>query len=305
MIAEKVRFKSDGLLLASYLYKPETFAPGNKYFGVVTGGSLTTVKEQMSGAYAEKLAAEGFVALAFDYRNYGESEGQPRQFEDPALKLRDLESAVTYLLSLPYVEEVGALGVCTSAGNVAYLAAADKRIKVIALVAGHLADSSVLDSLYGGSERVEALRQAGREARKRYEQTGENTLIPAYSDRDKTASHVGPMEYYMDKSRGGGVKEWKNEFSVMSWETWLDFDPVSKAQYIGVPVIMFHSDLCALPENAKRFYGALKAKKEMVWGEDPHFDYYDKPELIAAVVKKTREFFSTNLRLAASSLSGN
>jgi fermentation-respiration switch protein FrsA (DUF1100 family) len=295
MTAEKVQFKSDGLVLAGLLYRPEGFDPAKKYFAIVTGGSLTAVKEQMASAYAEKLAANGFIGLAFDYRNYGESEGEPRQFEDPALKLRDLESAVTYLLSLPYVESVGALGVCTSGGNVSYLAAADKRVKAIAMVASHLADQSILAALYGSDEKVDALRKAGIKARHRYEETGENTIIPAYSNVDQTASHVGPMEYYMDKSRGGGVKEWKNEFSVMSWETWLDFDPVSKAQDINIPVIMFHSDRCALPDNARKFYNALQTRKELVWGDGYHFDYYDKPEQIAAVIEKVGEFFWSNL----------
>jgi uncharacterized protein len=296
MTTEKVQFKSDGLVLAGRLYKPKNFDPSKKYSAIVTGGSLTAVKEQMAGTYAGKLAEQGFIALAFDYRNYGESEGEPRQFEDPALKLKDLQSAVTYLLSLLYVEKVGALGVCTSGGNVAYLAAADKRVKAIVMAASHLANPSILPVLYGSSENVAALRKAGIQARKRYEETRENTLISAYSNVDKTASHVGPMEYYMDKSRGGGVKEWKIEFSVMSWETWLDFDPVSKAKDTDVPVIMFHSDHCALPDNARKFYDALKGKKEMVWGDGDHFDYSDKPEQINAVVEKASEFFSSNLK---------
>jgi fermentation-respiration switch protein FrsA (DUF1100 family) len=296
-IKEKIRFDSDGLVLVGNLYKPKNFTSSKKYPAVVTGGSLTSVKEQMAGAYAEKLAEKGFIALAFDYRNYGESAGQPRQYEDPALKLKDLKSAVTYLLSLPYVQAVGALGVCTSGGNVAYLAADDKRVKAAVVVAAHMADSTILSSLYGGMEKnVDDLRKAGAEARKHYEHTGENKIIPAYSNTDKAASHIGSMEYYLDKTRGGGVKEWKNEFSVMSWEPWLDFDPVSKAQNITTPFMMFHSDQSALPVNARRFYNALKGKKELVWGNGVHFDYYDQPEQINAVIEKASEFLLSNLK---------
>jgi uncharacterized protein len=296
-IKEKIRFDSDGLVLVGNLYKPKNFTSSKKYPAVVTGGSLTSVKEQMAGAYAEKLAEKGFIALAFDYRNYGESAGQPRQYEDPALKLKDLKSAVTYLLSLPYVQAVGALGVCTSGGNVAYLAADDKRVKAAVVVAAHMADSTILSSLYGGmGKNVDDLRKAGAEARKRFEHTGENKIIPAYSNTDKAASHIGPMEYYLDKTRGGGVKEWKNEFSVMSWEPWLDFDPVSEAQNTTIPFMMFHSDRCALPDNAKRFYNALKGKKELVWGNGVHFDYYDRPTQINAVIEKASEFLLSNLK---------
>jgi fermentation-respiration switch protein FrsA (DUF1100 family) len=137
-IKEKIQFKSDGLILVGNLYKPKNFNTSKKYSAIVTGGSLTSVKEQMSGLYAEKLAENGLVSSAFDYRNYGESEGEPRQYEDLSLKLKDLEAAVTYLLSLPYVKTVGALGVCTLGGNMAYLASDDKRVKALAIVAAHL-----------------------------------------------------------------------------------------------------------------------------------------------------------------------
>jgi fermentation-respiration switch protein FrsA (DUF1100 family) len=295
---EKIQFRSDGLTLAGNVYKPENFNASKKYLAIVTGGSMTSVKEQMAGFYAEKFAEKGFITLAFDYRNYGESEGQPRQFEDPKLKLKDLESAVTYLLSLPYVQSVGALGVCTSGGNVAYLAADDKRIKAAAVVAAHMADASILHSLYGSMGKdVDSLRKAGVEARKHYELTGENKMILAYSTTDKTASHVGSfLEYYDDKTRGGGVKEWKNGFSVMSWETWLDFDPVSKAQNITIPFMMFHGDRCALPDNAKKFYNALKGKKELLWDDVDHTDHYDRPNVVNPIVDKASEFFSNNLK---------
>src|SRR4030095_8766692 len=146
---------------------------------IVTGGSLTSVKEQLAGTYAQKLGEKGFIALAFDYRNWGESEGQPRQFEDPVSKLKDLESAVSYLLSLPYVKAVGALGVCTSGGNVAYLAADDKRIKAAATAAAHLSDPSIARSFYNAmGKNIDTMRKEAAEAKKQYELTGENKIIP-------------------------------------------------------------------------------------------------------------------------------
>lgn len=292
---QKIQFSSDGLVLVGNLYMPDNFDQTKKYPAVIVGGSLTSVKEQMAGTYAEKLAAKGIVSLAFDYRNYGESEGQPRQYEDPALKLKDLEAAVSYLHSLPYVQAVGALGVCTTGGNVAYLAADDNRIKAVATVAAWLPDAEVLPLLYGSKENLDNLRKSGAEAKKQFGLTGENKIIPAYSNTDESASHVGPMEYYMDKTRGGGVSEWKNEFAVMSWETWLDFDPISKAKNITIPYMMFHSDGCALPDNAKKFYTALEGEKELVWGDGYHFDYYDQPKQVNAAVEKVSEFFIKNL----------
>ena len=59
----------------------------------------------MAGLYAKKLAKNGFITLAFDFRNFGESEGEPRFYESPSLKKTDVENAVTYLESLQDVDQ--------------------------------------------------------------------------------------------------------------------------------------------------------------------------------------------------------
>ncbi|MEM1320093.1 MAG: alpha/beta hydrolase [Bacteroidota bacterium] len=295
VIKESITFQAEGLTLAGHLFKPANFDSSQRYPAVVTGGSLTSVKEQMAGTYAQKLAEQGLIALAFDYRNFGESEGQPRQFEDPQLKLEDLKAAVTFLSELPYVQAVGGLGVCTSGGNMAYLAAEDDRVNAVATVASWLPNTATLPLLYGSPDKLQNLQQAGAKAQAKYTATGENTIIPAYHNTDTTASHVGPMEYYMDANRGGGVKEWKNEFAVMSWEPWLAFDPMSKASAITTPFMMFHSDGSALPDNAKQFFAALKGEKQLVWGGGYHFDYYDNEEMIQRVVEQVKDFFKAQL----------
>jgi hypothetical protein len=193
------------------------------------------------------------------------------------------------------VKSVEALGICTTGGNVAYLAADDNRVKVVATIAAWLPQPSVTPMLYRGEAQVEKLRQQGREARRHYQQTGENQLIPAYNNTDKTASYLGPMEYYMDQARGGGVKEWKNVFSVMSWEKWLDFDPMSKAALITTPYLVIHSDGCALPNMARAFFDALRGEKELVWGDGYHFDYYDQPKQVTFAAGKAATFLRGHL----------
>ena len=77
--AVQFTFSRAGDRLAGMLYVPPTTPAAV----VVTTGPLTSVKEQAVGAYAAALARRGFAALAFDHRTFGESEGTPRQLEDP------------------------------------------------------------------------------------------------------------------------------------------------------------------------------------------------------------------------------
>jgi len=297
IMKRKVNFKQNGLTLVGNLFTPENFDEKGHYKTIIVEGSATFVKEQMPELYANRFAAEGFVVLAFDYSYYGESEGKPRQLENPATKLSDLQAAVSYLTSLPYVQTVGMVGVCTSAGNAAYLAAADQRIKAIATVAGYLPEPSLISSLFGEAE-VTRRREAAATAKTKFEQTGEETNVTAYSETDQTAANFAPVtgvyDYYLNKTRGA-VPEWKNELSVMSWETFQDFDPISKAAAIKVPTMVVHSDGSAFPDQAKKFYSLLNGKKELVWGDGNHFDYYDQPAQVNHAVKNITRFFNENL----------
>lgn len=293
---KKVSFSRNNIRLVGNLYFPSNYREQNQYNGIIVSGSMTSVKEQMPAVYAEQLAKDGFFVLAFDYSGFGESEGQPRQYEDYRIKLQDHEAAVTFLQSVPGVKGVAFLGICTSGGNAAYLAAADKRVGAFATVAGWFAEPSLTPTLYGGQQRVEELKTKSDAAKKQYETTGTDETILAYHSTDKTASHLGPMEYYMDKTRGGGVKEWKNEFAVMSWRPWLEFNPVNEASKITTPAMVIHSDGCALPEQAKKFYNDLKDKKELVWGDGYHFDYYDQPKQVRFAVQNVSRFFRQHLK---------
>lgn len=285
IIKRKVNFQREELRLIGNLFTLANFDEGSKYPALVVAGSVTSVQEMMSNTYAKLLVEKGFITLAFDYASYGESEGLPRQNESIEGKLKDLQAAETYLESLPYVGEIGMVGVCTSGGNAAYLAANDNRVKAVATVAGWFSEPSLAPMLFGGAEGVAKHRKEAEEAKKHYELTGENKTILIFSnDTSKEAANYGPMDYYMDTNRGGGIKEWKNEFAVMAWNDWMDFDPISQAAKIKIPLLMVHSDGALLPEQAKKFYNLLQSEKELFWTEGYHFNFYDiAPEVMRSV----------------------
>ena len=292
---KKVNFNSEGLNLVGNLYLPQNFDESKKYPAIIIGGSLTSVKEQMSGIYAEHLSDLGYITLAFDYAHFGESAGLPRQYEDPSQKLKDLKAAITFLENKSYVGNIGGLGVCTSGGNMAYLAEEDSRLKAFVTVAAWLPDEETLPLLYGSLENLAELRKKGLNAKKAYQESGNNEIITAYSNVDEAASHFGPMEYYMDKNRGGGVTEWKNEFAVMSWPTWLDFAPMLKAKSISTPALIIHSDQSALPDNARKFYENLQGPKRLAWLDGNHFDFYDQNQQVTEAVAEIHTFFNNYL----------
>ena len=73
-----VRFNSDGFQIAGVLFEPEA-TPNNSCPAVVLCQGMVGVKEYFWFPYiARRLVELGYVALIWDYRGVGESEGERR-----------------------------------------------------------------------------------------------------------------------------------------------------------------------------------------------------------------------------------
>ena len=125
-----------GITMSANIYFPSTFVESNKYPAIVVTHPGGGVKEQAAGLYAKHMAANGFIAIAFDASYQGESTGEPRQLENPYTRTEDISAVIDYLTTLGYVDadRIGALGVCAGGGYSANAAINDRRIKSVATV---------------------------------------------------------------------------------------------------------------------------------------------------------------------------
>jgi pimeloyl-ACP methyl ester carboxylesterase len=97
-----VRFASGPGWCAGWWYEPEpSSAPGPV---VIMAHGLGAVKEMRLDAYAERFVAEGYRVLAFDYRHFGGSGGEPRELLDIQRQLDDWAAAMHHVRSLPQVD---------------------------------------------------------------------------------------------------------------------------------------------------------------------------------------------------------
>ena len=301
---KKIEFKSDGLKLIGNLYYPKNYESGKQYPAIVVSGSWTTVKEQMAGLYAKKLSEQGFITLAFDFRNFGESEGEPRFFESSNLKKEDVKNAVTYLASLDEVnnDKIGAFGVCAGAMYTLMASAEDDKIKAVSTVASWLHDAEAVKLFYGGEEGVQTKIKAAQKAKEVYAETGEVKYIPSISETDETAAMYGPYDYYLNPERGA-VKEWSNDkFAVASWEDWLTINPMPYAKQINKPVLMVHSDGAVLPNYTKKFFNDIATTdKKLHWMntelESPfhQFNYYDQDAEVNESIAQVSNWFKEKM----------
>ena len=301
---KKIEFNSEGLKLVGHVYYPTDYKNGEQYPAVVCSGSWTTVKEQMAGLYAQKLSEQGFITLAFDFRNYGESEGFPRVWENPTMKVQDIKNAVQFMTQLEGVDanRIAALGICAGAMYTLMAAAEDTQIKAVATTASWLHDAEAVTWFYGGEEGVQSKIAQAREAKKRYAETGEVTYIKAISTTDESAAMFGNFDYYLNPERGA-VPQWNaNQFAMATWEDWLTLDPFPSAEHINIPLIMVHSDGCVLPQYTKKYFDAVASKqKTLVWVETElespmhQFEFYDQELEVTLAISKTAEFLKQQL----------
>ncbi|KFY86915.1 hypothetical protein V500_07307 [Pseudogymnoascus sp. VKM F-4518 (FW-2643)] len=129
----KVEFHTlDGLTLSGLFY-----TAGKKQPCIIMTHGLAGRKEQLLPDFAERFLEAGYAVLLYDNRNWGESDGKPRNELDPFQQARDYFQAFDYAASLPEVDETMIVywGTSMSGGTALFAASIDKRIRgVIAQV---------------------------------------------------------------------------------------------------------------------------------------------------------------------------
>jgi uncharacterized protein len=129
---EKVRFYSSGLRLSGILYRRVGTMGSERLPGVVLCNGYTTVKELYLPPLAIAMAEAGFVALTFDYRGFGESEG-PAGRLIPFEQVEDARNAITFLGSRPCVDSarIGVFGTSFGGGIAIAVGAFDPRVRTV------------------------------------------------------------------------------------------------------------------------------------------------------------------------------
>ena len=119
---EDVQFSSGDDRISAWLYRP---AGGGAAALLVMAHGLGAVRTMRLDAYAERFSAAGYACLVFDYRNFGDSEGQPRQVLDIDLQLADWAAAVAYARTLDGIDpnRIGLWGTSFAGGHVIATAA--------------------------------------------------------------------------------------------------------------------------------------------------------------------------------------
>ena len=173
------------------------------------------------------------------------------------------------------------------------LAAFDRRIKAVAIVASGLGDT--LLEMLGKDGFIKFLKEFNIARQKRYD-TEEVQYIPAVATDNKPAAMIGdePFEYY------GTLRAWSpwwvNRYSTESIENLMSYNAISYAHHVSpTPLLVVHgiNEKYCFPKFAQHVYEEAGEPKEILWLDTTnHIDLYDNEKYVSPAINKITEWFN-------------
>ncbi len=302
---EKIFFKNKTLKMAGEIYFPENFDNTKQYAAIITVHPGNGVKEQVSGLYANKLAENGYITLAYDASHQGESEGEPRYLEDPVARVEDIRCAIDYLVTLPFIDEnrIGAMGICAGAGYAINAAQTEYRIQAVAGISTWDVGDSQRNGFarcWSEEERKQMLKDVA--AQRTREARGEEPLYVGYVPKtvkditdDVPTIQVEAFDYYCTPRASHPNSH--NRFLFSCNDRLAAFNAFDLIETISPrPILLIvgsEADTIYFSESA---YNKAKEPKEMFTiNGASHVDLYDKEHFVNEVAAKLTQFFDINI----------
>lgn len=299
-----VEFDADGTTLRGWLYHPRDGAAAAP--AVVMAHGYNCIKELYLDRYAAAVANAGHVVLAYDHRNFGESDGQPRQELDPWLQVRDYRNAITFVQTVEGVDpkRIGIWGTSYAGGHVLVVAAIDRRVGcVVAQVPTISGWQSTLRRI--APQALPGQRDAWEADRRERYKGKPPKMVPMVVDpaAGGAASHASAdaWDFFTGKNAPEEdkwrFKKWCNEITLRSLEMYSEYEPGAFIERIApTPLLMVLGDadvVCPIDLGLAAFNRAGEPKRLELYPGGHFSAYTDQFERAA---KAATDWFAEHLR---------
>lgn len=302
-----VSYLLNGVEIAANVYTPAGYDEKNdkKYPAITVAHPNGGVKEQVSGLFAQKLAENGYIAIACDAAYQGASKGEPRNTDIPTNRVEDIHGMVDYLISFPGVDEnrIGLFGICGGGGYTLKAAQTEKRAKAVATLS---AFNTGIVRLYGlGNSQVDSIEERLKEAceaRTSEAKTGEvvypsprGEITQEYIDSLPDGLYKDGMYYYgrdYAHPNSGGQAPVKNLLDL------VDFDARQNMELIKAPLLMMagsEADTLYMTKDCFELATGTENKELFIIDGARHIPTYFVPEFVEQEASKLMEFFGKYL----------
>jgi fermentation-respiration switch protein FrsA (DUF1100 family) len=289
-----VAFPSSGDECRGWLYMPDAERPPL----VVLGHGLGGTREYGLEPYAERFADAGIAALAFTYRHFGDSGGQPRQLLDIERQLGDWAAALAYGRTLDGIDRdrIALWGTSFGGGHVIEVAARDG---AVAAVVSQCPFTDGLAATRAASPRslaravVPAIRDELANLRNK-----PPVLVPLVGPCGSAALMTSPDSEPGYRALIPPGAHFENGVSARFINRVGLYRPGRSARKLTVPILfcICDNDAVAPPDTAAR-YAASAPRGEVRRYPVGHFDIYLGEPFEDAVSDQT-EFLARHLEIA-------
>ncbi|MGM9841960.1 MAG: alpha/beta hydrolase [Candidatus Limisoma sp.] len=304
---EKVTFLNRfGITLAADLYMP--LAAEGKLPAIAVSGPFGAVKEQSSGLYAQRLAEDGFLTIAFDPSFTGESGGIPRYSSSMDINTEDFCAAIDYLACRNDVdaERIGILGICGWGGIALNAAALDPRIKATVSVTLYNMTRVTQQGYFDSMDEDARFELKQQLAAQRTDEFRKGEILPQ-GGLPETPADDAPefvkqyVAYYKSKARGYHPRSLN---SNMGWNITSPLMRLNQnlwiaASEIRTPVLIVHGEKAHSRYFGEEAYKKLTSgkyadnKRLLIVPGATHCDLYDN--LNAIPFDEIKLFFNLHL----------
>ena len=296
-----IEFKSSRNTCRGRLYEPEAKLANGA--GVVLAHGLGGTMDCGLFDYAQAFADEGFHALVFDYRGFGESDGTPRQFISVPRQREDWRNAIHFLRSHGKLdaERICLWGMSFSGGHVIHLAKDD--LKIRAVVAQVPLIDPVLTANVGNYQRGPAHSQALMKAIIKRAKTG---WLRAKAEMLQIAPVVASKPAVLGSAEASTYAElagptWKNELHPDSFlkGAMQSNNPSLLTDDLAVPMLLQigENDKVISNEAAQNFARRCGPLARLTSYAGDHFTLLQDNDLRRAAIHEAIIFYKANLIL--------
>lgn len=291
-----------GITLAADMYTPKD--AGSQLAAIAVSGPHGAVKEQSSGLYAQMLAEQGFLTIAFDPSYTGESGGLPRRLASPEINTEDFSAAVDFLSVQPNVDSsrIAILGICGWGGFAVNAAANDPRIKATVAVTmydinrmrsnGYFDVEDSADARYTKLQQLNAQRT--EDYRNGFYKRAGGVLDPLPAD---VPPFVKEYHDYYKTPRGFHPRSGNSTdgWTVSSSLPYINFPLLSRAGEIRNAVMIVHGENAHSRYMGEDAFKLLKGnnKELLIVSDANHTDLYDNLSKIP--LQQIVDFINRNL----------
>lgn len=272
---EDVSFLSGGEKVSGWYYKPENSEPRSC---IILSTGLNGTKDGLLENYALEFTKKGHSALTYDYRTYGDSEGEPRQLLSVTKQHQDLKAAIKFIREEKKIESIILWGTSAGAPYGLVVASQDHHIKGVVCQCGsydHKVDSQKGLKEHGFWFYFRLLphgirdKWRGRLGLSRHR-------IPAYGKQDSKTFIAGDNIFENAEKLTLDSKNFINEVcaAFMFEPHGPDVIEASKEVQCPVLVLVCEKDEIISPESHYRLRDTLGTKLEVVSYPIGHFDIY-------------------------------